>query len=209
MEEESTIKMVLKRLKKRIKFRHILILAILLSANTFAWFIYANKVESGITAKIRAWDVDFEINGESGVNYIPFTVDEIYPGMPDFVKTVTIINNGDSAATLSYEVDSATILGVYTEATEGGSVTPELLLNSLRNDYPFKINPTLSNTTINPGASQTFTFTLYWPFESNDDEEDTYWGSRAYDYAAAHPSASSIIITMKISAVQLNETNNN
>lgn len=205
MEEESTIKIIFKTLKKRIKFRHILILAILLSANTFAWFIYANQVEGGVSAKIKSWNVDFEINGDSGVNYIPFTVDTIYPGMTPFSQSIVINNRGETAAELSYEVQSATILGTRTDASIGGAITPELLLNSLRNDYPFKINPTFSGTIVEPNQSQTFTFSLNWPFESNDDEEDTYWGGRAYDYHEAHPTSPSITIEFKIIATQYNE----
>lgn len=205
MEEESTVKMFFKHLKKRFKFRHLLILAILLSANSFAWFIYANKVEGGVSAKIKSWNVNFEINGESGVNYIPFNVDVIYPGMPVFTQTITINNHGETAARLSYEVESASILGEVTQASADGAVTPDLLLNSLRNDYPFKINPTFSNSVVNPGETQTFMFTLQWPFESNDDETDTYWGSKAYEFSEAHPDTPSIVINMKIIATQIND----
>lgn len=205
MKEDYTIKTFFVHIKQRLKLRHLLILGVLLAANTFAWFIYANQVDGGMSAKIKAWNVDFEVNGDSGVRYILFNVDEIYPGMEEFTQSVTIKNHGETSARLEYEVESATILGETTEASIDGAVTPALLLNSLKNDYPFSINPTFSAPVINPEETVTFTFKFNWPYESGDDAEDTSWGSRAYDFSQTNPTTPSITINMKLTATQINE----
>ena len=41
-----------------------------------------------------------------------------------------------------------------------------------------------------------------WPYESGDDEKDTYWGSKAYDYKKSNPNESGIKLRLKVSAVQ-------
>lgn len=41
--------------------------------------------------------------------------------------------------------------------------------------------------------------------KTGDDEKDTYWGSKAYDYSISNPDDSSIKINLKVMAVQNNE----
>ena len=53
MKEESKLKKIFRVLKKRVKLRTLLFLALALAVNSFAWFIYANKVDSGIGAKVK------------------------------------------------------------------------------------------------------------------------------------------------------------
>ena len=205
MKEESKLKKIFRVIKKRVKLRTLLFLALALAVNSFAWFIYANKVDSGIGAKVKAWNVLFEVGEGEAVQNINFDVDQIYPGMKKFSQDVTVTNRGETSATLSYEIVSIDILGDYIEASENGSVTPEVLLQSLRTDYPFKIIPSFSNYTLPPGETETFNVTLYWLYENGDDEKDTYWGSKAYDYSLANPDKPNIKITIKIMAVQNNE----
>jgi len=202
----NKLKRILLLIKKRVKLRMVLVLAILISANTFAWFIYANKVEGGINAKVKAWNVLFEVDNGEAVQYVNFDIESIYPGMDTYTKTLTVTNKGESPADLSYEIMSANILGDYIESDKTGTITPELLLHSLRNDYPFKINPVFEKNSIAPNESATFTLSVSWPYESGNDELDTEWGEKAYDYHIANPTYSSIIIKMKIMAVQNTQT---
>ena len=50
---------------RKVRLRTIFLLAITLASNSFAWFIYTTKVSSNITAKVREWNVTFDINGQS------------------------------------------------------------------------------------------------------------------------------------------------
>ena len=50
-------KSILKALKKRFRLRHILFVAIIISANTFAWFIYMDKISSDIDVRVKSWNV--------------------------------------------------------------------------------------------------------------------------------------------------------
>lgn len=205
MGRDSTLKRVFKIIKKRVKLRTLLILVLTLSVNSFAWFIYANKVDSGIGAKVKAWNVLFEVGEGEAVQNINFDVDQIYPGMDRFSQDVTVTNKGETSASLSYEIVSIDILGDHIEASPTGAITPEVLMQSLRNDYPFKIVPSFSNSVLPPGGSETFNVTVYWLYETGDDEKDTYWGSKAYDYSISNPDDPSIKINLKVMAVQNNE----
>lgn len=204
MEKDYSFKTFLKNVKKRIKLRHIFLIAILLTANSFAWFIYVNKVEGGMDAKIRAWDVDFIVDGGAATRYVVFDVDEIYPGMTTYTKSITITNDGESSAVLDFDVQSATILGVTTTASESGPITPDVLYNSLQNDYPFSMHCTLTGDVLTPGQTKTFTFAFGWPYESGNDAVDTYWGEESYNYSQLYPTSPSISITILIKATQTN-----
>ena len=48
---------VIKRVLKKVKLSTVLLLFFLLSTNVFAWFIYTTKVDSNITAHVKAWNV--------------------------------------------------------------------------------------------------------------------------------------------------------
>lgn len=191
-----------KVLRKRVKLGSILLLLLTLSANTFAWFIYATKVDSGVKAHVRAWNVLFEAHDEEIEEMMSFDVSDIYPGMETYTDSVEVRNKGESSAKLSYEIVSINILGEVYEVKEGSILTSDNLINSLLTDYPFKISIGMSNPTINPGSLERFTLTVSWPYDSGDDEEDTYWGTKAYDYHASNPDSSSILINLKVSARQ-------
>ena len=95
---------IVKVIKKRFKPVHILFIALLLTSNSFAWFIYMNKIDSDINVRVKAWNVSFRFDNETMTDYINFSVDEIYPGMDDFEQVLSVTNDGDVAAKLSYEI---------------------------------------------------------------------------------------------------------
>ena len=79
-------------LLKRIKISHLVILAILLIANTYAWFIYVNTVTNRIDVHVTSWKVDFT-EGENQISdYVDVTVNNVYPGMTTFTKEVQAHN---------------------------------------------------------------------------------------------------------------------
>lgn len=71
-------------LKKRLRRRTLFFLILTLMANTFAWFIYSNKVSNNITTGVKSWKINFKQDGVDIVNNVEFKIDSIYPGMPDY-----------------------------------------------------------------------------------------------------------------------------
>lgn len=188
-------------MKKRRKYRlrTLFLLAITLASNSFAWFIYSTRVSNSITAKVRSWNVSFEV-GTGAEEYIEITIDSLYPGMENYSKTLKATNHGESDAVVSYQVEKAEILGDNLKNLE---LTDNQIINKIGNDYPFKINFSLSNTTISAnGGEAEVTISITWPYDSGDDEKDTYWGQLAYDYHKNNPEASSIKVLVKITATQ-------
>ncbi len=192
------------RVFKRTKLTTLLLLALLFVTNSFAWFVYSTRVQNSISAHVKAWNVAFEIGTEPSVNYINIDVSDVYPGMTTYTRNIRAANNGETPAELSYEIMSATLFGVTYEPDE--DLTSDELAYQLANDYPFKINITLSTDVIAVGATdEYYSISVSWPYESGDDLTDTYWGNKAYDYHQANPQASSITMQVKIIATQQEE----
>ena len=73
----------------------------------------------------------------------------------------------------------------------------------LANDFPFKLNVDVSNSIINLGNGiERYSVMVTWPFESNDDEADTLWGTNAYTYKLNNPDSPSISINIRVSITQ-------
>lgn len=192
---------VIKRIFKKSKLRTILLLIILLSANTTAWFIYATKVDSSISASVVAWNVSFDGNDNELMQKFNIEVGSIYPGMEPFTKKIEVTNSGEASAKLSYEIVEARILDVEYDIA-GGNLTNETLLNNLANDYPFKIEIGSSKEELDPKEGSYFYVNVNWDYESGNDELDTYWGTKAYDFNQSNPDESSISIKLIITATQ-------
>src|SRR5574344_2016988 len=137
------------RIKKVLKPRHIIVLILLLVANSFAWFIYSTRVSNTMTAHVRAWDVLFESGDSPITDYITVTVDNMYPGMTAYHYELKAYNKSEVGATLTYTVLSANILGTtYTtvegraannEAAVATDLTSDELVTKLKTGYPFAI----------------------------------------------------------------------
>ena len=201
MEKEPLIKTIFRRLKKRISGKTLLILIVTLSANTFAWFIYANKVQSGIEATVKAWNITFELDSGQITEYITIDVDELYPGK-SFSKDITIYNRGDTDADLSYQISSISLFGTTTTYTEAQNANPTSLLATIQANYPFTISPTFSSAILAANSDETFTISIVWPYESGNDARDTSWGGQAYTYHSTHPNVPSMVMQIKIIATQ-------
>jgi len=192
---------ITKRLIKKTKIRTLLLLIVLLSLNATAWFIYATKVDTGIGAKIVAWNVSFVTGEDELIEYINFKIDNIYPGMEIYKQRIDVTNQGESDANLKYEIQNARILeSEYSVDDE--TITSDSLLYSLENDYPFKIKVGVSNYDIKPGEQAYFYVEVIWDFESGNDEQDSYWGEQAYEFYKKNPDKESIELDLIISAVQ-------
>lgn len=202
-----------KKILKNIKPTHILILIFLLVFNTYAWFIYATEVSTGLSVHVRSWKILFKNDNKPIVDYINIDVDNIYPGMEDYVSELEAYNLSESKAKVSYEILTARILDTEYKSTEGyiyenipvpaDALTSEELAEKLKTDFPFKLDITIDNEVLDAEVGlTTYKIRLYWPYESGDDELDTYWGNKAYDYNSKNPQNSSLNFRIRVRAVQ-------
>ena len=190
-----------RKILKKVRLKTLFLLAITLASNSFAWFIYTTKVSSNISAKVREWNVTFEANGQVVEKTIEINIDSLYPGMNAYNQTLTAANSGESKAQITYEIVSTNILG---DNLVNYNYSNEDILNYLKNNYPFTIEISSTNSIIEPNGKEKINITVSWPYESGDDEKDTYWGNLAYNYHQANPGKPSIVLVIKISAIQLN-----
>ena len=202
-------------LLKRIKISHLVVLAILLISNTFAWFIYINTVTNSVDVHVRSWKVNFTEGDTEISDYVDVTVNNVYPGMTTFTKEVQAHNYGEVNATVTYAILEADIMGDNYLTKEGkedagqqttaADLTSAQLETSLAQDYPFHITFTLSSPTMTPiNGISTYTITVSWPYESGDDDADTYWGIRAYDFKEDNPTDPCINLRIKLYITQAN-----
>lgn len=204
------LKVIWKVVKKRFKLSHLLFIALLLTCNSFAWFIYMNKIDSDIDVKVKAWNVSFRFDNQTMSDYIKFDVRDIYPGMEDNRQEVSVTNDGEVAAKLYYEIVSVRIFDKTYSVNEGGFSSSEIE-NVLNQSYPFKINISSDKEVIDgKGGVAKFIVNVSWPYETLDDNgelkdlDDTYWGNKAYSYGKEYPDKPCILLNIKLSATQVN-----
>lgn len=192
------------KILKKIKIRNIIILIILLTFNTYAWFIYATKVSMGLTAHVSSWNVEFVTGtGEEITTNIDIEIDRIYPGMQDFEKEIEVHNKGETAVKLSYEINSLKIMDEYFEVTEDSGLTSQELEEKMETMYPFKILIEKDEGDLEQESGKgTFKIKVIWPYESGDDELDTFWGNKAYEFYSLNPDEKCIELKMKLIATQ-------
>lgn len=189
---------------KTIKIRNILFLILLLIFNTYAWFIYATRVSSSLSAHVSSWNVEFSTGEQETTTNVVIEIDRIYPGMETEERNITVKNKGEIKAELDYEIVSLKFLDESYRL--GGSLTSEELQRKMSEDYPFKVNITKDDTELSQGIGPgLFSVTVEWPFESGDDELDTLWGNKAYEYYSVHPGEKSVEIEITLIAQQLAE----
>lgn len=204
--KKNTFIELLKIIFKRTRITTILLLLITFASSTFAWFIYATKVSVGITAHIEAWNILFTNEDNEVSEYVNFIIPNLYPGMEDFNDSITAYNLGERTAEVSYEIVSCRILSNnYNIGTSYTSGQMEAILASY---FPFRTTFSLTNTSITSSSGQTtFSINVTWPYESNNDALDTYWGNQSYTYSANNPGSPSIELVVKISAIQTGQDN--
>ena len=190
---------------KKIKLRNLIILVLLLAFNTFAWFIYATRVSLDLSAHVSSWNVEFVSGSEEITTNMEIVVDRIYPGMENFERTIEVHNKGETPAILTYEIQTLKIMEETFEVSEETGITSEDLQNKIETEYPFKIDINTGDENIIEGNKQgNFKITIDWPFESGDDEVDTYWGNKAYEYYSLNPGSKSIVLKLELIATQQN-----
>lgn len=205
-------RVVIDRLKK-IRPTRLVILLFFVISNSFAWFIYATKVDNDVSVHVRSWNVMFQAGEHQITESIPLIIDSVYPGMEDYVYSIDAYNNSEVSATLSYELLEANIMGTQYMTTIGrtalgeeaneNDITSEELENILKDNFPFSITISTSNSIIQLGdGKETYSIRVVWPYEQNDDETDTYWGTRAAYFKESNPTLPSISLKIKIIITQ-------
>ena len=187
---------------KKIKIRNLIILIILLAFNAYAWFIYATRVSLDLSVHVSSWNVEFVSGEEEITTNMEIVVDRIYPGMEDFERIIEVHNKGETPAVLTYEIKSLQIMGETFEVSEESGLTSDDIQNMI-SEYPFKINiESGDNSVIQENEQGEYRITVTWPFESGDDELDTYWGNRAYEYYEENPDGEGIVLKLSLTATQ-------
>ena len=187
---------------KTIKIRNIIFLILLLIFNTYAWFIYATRVSTGISAHVSSWNVEFSTGEDETTTNIVIELDRIYPGMENVKKEVSVKNKGEISAKLDYDIIALKVM--EEEYKIGEDMTSEELENKMKSEYPFKVNIVKDDAELLQGIGPgRFSVTIEWPFESGDDELDTLWGSKAYEYYSLNPGAKSVEIEITLIAEQI------
>ena len=198
--KEEKKKKKTKSILKYINTKTIIILIVLLSFNAYAWFIYITKASLELDVHVAAWDITFQAGEEEITNDVVLEVDKIYPGMEGYVQEIEVHNRGEISADLSYKIMSIEIFGEKFEV--GDQYTSDDLQNML-NSYPFKFTIESSTDQIDAGTGQgKFTIKVTWPFESGNDELDTYYGNKSYEFQTNNPQAKSLIVKFELTAKQ-------
>ena len=107
------------RVLKKIKISHLVILALLLIGNTYAWFIYIDTVSNSVDVHIKAWNIDLQDDQGTVTDTVTVFVDAVYPGMTTYEKEIVVSNYSDLSATVTYDVLSVEIMGEKTYSQEG------------------------------------------------------------------------------------------
>ncbi len=211
-----------RRIKNRVTFRTLFLLAVTLIFNTYAWFTYITTVSADLRAHVDAWHVEFEVDSETVDQEFDINIDHAYPGMADQTKTVTVINTGEKEADITYAIKSARIFNeqfISQEAVNAGATVPTgatvlteaQLLTKLQTGYPFHLNFSMEQPTLDVEESAALTISFTWAFGTGvqaEDELDTTYGTMSYNYMNDPTTASnsSIQIILTIGAEQHKET---
>lgn len=186
---------------KYLTLKALIVLVVLLAFNSYAWFVFATKVSGGLTASVVAWDITFQVGDSETITNIEIDVSKIYPGMETYTKEISAKNSGESEANLAYKYKFLTLLGE--EYIVGENITQEELESKIQNEYPFKISVTVDKTELTTGFEEAhFTIKVEWAYESGDDDADTYWGEKAYEFKRDHPNEDCLKLGIILSAEQ-------
>lgn len=199
------LKIVLKRV---LNWKVILFVIVLLSANTYAWFLYATRVDMSIIGKVRAWNILVEVNEEEITQELAFFVNDLYPDMEEYNETLTITNSGDTNANLSLEIKSARILDKTYNCDDESFIVEgveyEDLEDLLANAFPFKIGVITNQNYVLPHHEELVHISTTWP-DIGEDVIDTRWGEAAYTYNSTHPGKASIELSVLLEITQNND----
>lgn len=148
---------------------------------TLAWFAYSGLVTTQTEVNVKAWYIEFNNKGNAVSNDIVISLSDISPGMDIMSETIDIKNSGDSDAMIGYKIKSVRILDEEYDVSD-----PIAIEDKLSHAFPFHINMSLSNTYANAhDGVGSFVVSVSWPLDSDTDDDDTDWGTKAYEFQKA------------------------
>lgn len=196
--------------QKSMPIRILLLLTfgVIFIVTTYAWFASDQDVLlNGLEGEVTSWDVAYYLNEDENQfldKTAVFTIDELYPGMPDRTDVVHIYNVGTSSSIIEYELLSVKVFGQEVLGqlrTSGELVTTGTTTNIFSKDtqYPFNISYTYDKTkligkyednTSTPNSFGTFTFNVDWEYQATGEQAtidardvlDTQFGKDAYAF---------------------------
>ena len=202
-----------KKNKKKMLIIRLVFIFFLVVSNTFAWFIYITKVDNSVNVHVKSWDVTFQSGDHEITNNVDVIIENLYPGMEDFLYEIKAYNKSEVSATLSYTILEARIFEDEYVTVEGRELRGETaqvtdltsaqLESRFRNDYPFTLRIGVTNTHVgHTTGNELFTITVVWPYESGKDELDTTWGINAANYKRDYPDNPSMTLKIKVEITQ-------
>ena len=225
-----------RRVKKKsmaTRIRLILIFSVILIVNTYAWWGAKQDVKlNGLEGDVTSWDVAYYVKDEEILDQdVTFTIDELYPGMPERKEDIVhIYNIGKSSTSIKYELISIKVFGqeILEQLQDEGVIQASgTTINLFADDklYPFNVSYTYDKTRLDgqyvddestPNSMATFKFNSSWAYEGTGTAEeneakdilDTKFGKDAYNYYKNENNdpSKAIEITVKITSQIIRET---
>ena len=203
---------------RRLKIRTLCMLSFTLIFNTYAWFLYVTTVSTNMTVYVDAWSVNFEVGDQVIEKELLFEIEQTYPGMEEILRTVTINNSGEKAASLSHKIVMLRVLDkTYVVENELTTEEKELLTGAetkisseemsrmIEEDFPFKITVETSVETLEVNETASISMKFNWDYETGNDELDTQYGVDSYNYYQNNAGESAIEAKIKLKAEQTKE----
>ena len=211
---------------KSMPVRIILLLSfsVIFIVTTYAWFSAQKDVKfGGLEGEVTSWDVSYYINEEENQTLDTietFTIDQLYPGMPQREDFVHIYNIGEASTDINYQLVSVKVFGqeVVNQLDIGVDGNTRYIFSGDTN-YPFTISYSydkdyLKNKYVDdettPQSKATFKFTVDWQYEGEGTDAenlakdilDTQFGKDAYAYYQdeANDPAKAIEIQVRITS---------
>lgn len=223
-----------RRVKKKsmaTRVRLITMFSVILIINTYAWWNVGGNISlKAIEGEVTSWDVAYYV-GENEIldQTVVFTIDELYPGMPEHEDVVHIYNMGKTSSTIEYRLISVKVLGeeILDQLQTNGEIETVENTTTLFTDdttYPFSISYTYDKNRLDdqyvddettPQSVATFRFNTNWAYEATGTENqkvqkdllDTTFGKQAYQYYQNEENnpEKAIEITVRIKSQMLRE----
>lgn len=152
-----------KKARKRVVIRSLLLIALLLVVNTFAWFTYISRAGVTLNGSVIDWDISF-LNENGAVKDIQIDITDMKPGMIPFEYKIQIQNNSDVAANVKYDIKSVKLLG--TELLQEGQ--EDQIEESLKTEYPFVLELITEKDDIGINEMINFKITLNWDYQASN-----------------------------------------
>ncbi|MEG0407894.1 MAG: hypothetical protein RR623_03390 [Bacilli bacterium] len=155
-----------------------------LISGTLAWFAYSGLKNVTTEIDVLAWNISLTKDGKPSSNEIVINLSDLSPGMKPQTQTININNLGDSDALIKYSIKSARILDLKEDNhIVSETIKSDYVEDILSHEYPFSINFNLTKGyALTKGKGSELEVTISWPFLGGNDELDSIWGTKAYNF---------------------------